>query len=338
MNIIKRNRVLNKAVMPALALAISALSLSGCGNDISEGYWELSEATEGKKTVKSDELEEYGLDGSYIVTGKNGDGYAVFFDIPADFQTDEDKGVMTFATGKVDYKASGSKLTLEDSNITLVYKKSKDDAPPRPEDTDYALGGSVQSFEDDEDTAGDSRAGDVGKDDNDMSYSSPHEFFEGDWYGWWQLSARKKFWKDYDGEIYDVMCEVKMDDDTSGTMTLWDAGMPYDEPIARMPVTVSNKGYDPQIGSMQPDNGGQFLDGEVTESSWFADPGVYDWKNYMMIAGTYIDGDGDEAFDYVFHLKKWGDDWSDFSQKPPQFAWYQKQIKAGKPMPDTLPE
>ena len=170
-----------------------------------------------------------------------------------------------------------------------------------------------------------------------LDYTCPREYFEGNWYGWWKLDGRTDFWKQLDGEVFDVLCKVEMKDDTFGEMVLWDAGMPYEKPIARMNVLVTDRGVNPKIGYMQSDAGGTFLDGEVTNTTWSTDPGAFEWKNYMMITGTYVDGQGVEAFDYVFHLKKWGDDWSDFAQKPPMYDWYKKQIEAGNPMPDTLP-
>ncbi len=363
MNIIKNQ--FKRIAVPALMLVFSALALAGCGKKVSEGYWELSEITEGKTTVHEKALEDYGLDESYIVTEKNGDGYAVLFGIPADFTTNTDKGTMAFETGNVEYKLSGlvgKKLVLSDKNVTMVFKKSKDDAPQKPAAVSLSNPSSEDSSKVDELLADAGKqeqsqslaeddwwnqgewaseiGGDSGSEDGPykLSYNSPREYFEGNWYGWWKLDPRTDFWKQLDGDVFDVLCKVEMQDDTFGVMTLWDAGMPYENPIARMPVIVSDKGYDPKIGEMQSDAGGKFLDGEVTNTTWSTDPGTYDWKNYMMITGTYIDGNGNEAFDYVFHLKKWGDDWSDFSQKPPQFSWYEKEIEAGNPMPDTLPE
>jgi hypothetical protein len=345
----------------ALAIAASMAMLTGCGGKkVSEGYWQLKQISEGKETVKGDDLEEYGLEEAYIVTEKSGEGYAVLFGIPVNFEVNEDKGNFEFSTGKVDYKVSGKKLTLADSNVTMVFEKSKDDAPAKPAEValaGYSQGGGSSDDipanldfdwgtgeEDDTEKTDDKWDFGVEEDENTsdgpykLSYSNPREYFEGDWYGWMTISARTDFWKEIDGEVYDAMCKVEMDDDTFGTLTIFDAGMPYEKPIARMPIIVAEDGVNPKIGRIQSDDGGFFLDGKVGNTTWESDPGATDWKNYMMIAATYVDGNEVEAMDYVFHFKKWGDDWSDFSQKPPHYDWYKKLIDKGEPMPAAPPE
>ena len=346
----------------ALAFAAS-VAVMGCGGKkVSEGYWVLTEVSEGKETVKNDDLEDYGLEEAYIVTEDNGEGYAVLFGIPADFEINEDKGSFSFETGNVDYKLSGKKLTLADSNITMVFEKSKQDAPDKPKevalasysqdassDDDFFSGWDTEEDEneDDADEADDEDDDwDYGEDEEDssdgpydLSYSNPREYFEGDWYGWMTVTGRTDFWKQINGEVYDAMCKIEMDDDTFGTCTIFDAGMPYEKPIARIKILVNDKGTDPKKGYMCDDNDGFFLDGDYDMHNRLdVDPGVFDWSNYMMIAGTYVDGDEVDAMDYVFHFKKWGDDWSDFSQKPPHYDWYKKLIDAGKPMPSAPPE
>lgn len=344
---------IERLTVPVLALIFVSLALTGCGSKrVSEGYWELSEVSEGKTAVKGDDLEEYGLEEAYIVTEDNKEGYAVLFGIPADFEINEEKGDFKFETGKVSYKLSGKNLTLADSNITMVFKKSKEDAPKKPEEA--AISGSFRTDPGKDEVKAD-RVADTpenevenedkkdGKDTKDgsydLSYNNPREYFEGDWYGWMTIDGRTDFWKQIDGEVYDMMCKVEMDDDNFGTVTIFDAGMPYEEPMARVKVVVNDSGADPKKGYMTDDNSGFFLDGDFDmHNKWDIDPGVYDWSNYMMIAGTYVDGSEEDAMDYVFHFKKWGDDWSDFPQKPPHFDWYKKLIDAGEPMPAAPPE
>ena len=121
---IMKNRI-SRITIFALALAAFASVLAGCGNKVSEGYWILKQVSEGEETVKGDDLEDYGLDEAYIVTKKDGEGYAVLFGCPVDFEIDEDKSTIEFETGKVDYEISGSKLTLADSNIPWYLKRAR---------------------------------------------------------------------------------------------------------------------------------------------------------------------------------------------------------------------
>ena len=99
---------LKRLTVCALVSVAVAVILTGCGSDkITEGYWVLSEVKEGDKTVKGKDLDEYGLEEAYIVTEKNGSGYAVLFGIPADFAINEENGNVKFETGKVEYSVSG---------------------------------------------------------------------------------------------------------------------------------------------------------------------------------------------------------------------------------------
>lgn len=350
---------LKRLSVTALAFAAAAAVLTGCGSKkVSEGYWVLSEISDGEEKAKGDYLEDYGLEDAYIVTEEAGEGYAVLFGIPAEFEINEDKGNFEFETGNVSYKLSGKKLTLADSNVTLVFEKSKEDAPDKPENVALASssqGGSQKNDkpaeekddkDEDEDADTDTDPGededeDKGSDDGpyDLSYNNPREYFEGDWYGWLTIDARTDFWKEIDGEVYDAVCRVEMKDDNFGTVTIWDAFSSYDDPFAKVDVVVNEDGTDPKKGCMTDDNSGFFLDGDFDmHNKWYIDPGATNWSNYMMIASTYVDGEQKEAMDYVFHFKKWGDDWSDFPQRPPHYDWYMKQIEAGNPMPDTIPE
>ncbi len=344
---------LKRLTVCALVFA-ALLAVAGCGSKkVSEGYWVLTEISDSDIKAKGDDLEDYGLEESYIVTDNDGEGYAVLFGIPADFEINEKKGNFEFETGKVSYELSGKKLTLADSNVTMVFEKSKKDAPDKPMDaamTDTSSDGpkkeDLSFVKDKKDSASSDKDWDFGeekdssKDDPyNLSYSNPREYFEGDWYGWMTVTGRNSFWKQIDGEIYDAMCKVEMDDDNFGTVTIFDAGMPYEKPMARVKVVVNDAGTDPKKGLMCDDNSGFFLDGDFDmHNKWYIDPGPFEWSNYMMIASTYVDGNEEDAMDYVFHFKKWGDDWSDFAQKPPHYDWYKKLIDAGEPMPAYPPE
>ena len=328
--------ILKRLTVCALVSAAAAVFLTGCGSDkISKGYWVLSEVKEGEETVKKDDLSEYGLEEAYIVTEENGSGYAVLFGISADFAISEENGNMKFETGKVSYSLSGDKLTLADSNITMIFEKSKDDAPEKPKEV--ALETPEPQNEEATDDSGNDQA------DNGpfkLNYSNPREFFEGDWYGWMKIDNTKTdFWKEIDGEVYDAVCRVEMTDDEHAKVTIWDGGSSYKEPFAQVDCLVSTMGSDPKKGMMYSDGSGFFLDGTFKDNknSWTIDPGSFQFSNYMMITSTYIDGKSVEAFDYIYNFKKWGDDWSDFDPKPAHYDWYKELIDAGESMPDKIP-
>ncbi len=305
-------KMLSVSVLTVAAAAV----MTGCGSSkLPEGYWKLCEVTEGKETVKEDDLSEYGLEETYVVSDDSGNGYAVIFGSSADFTADTEDGTLGFNTGDVSYSVSGKKLTLADSKLKMVFEKSKDDAPAKP----AAVAASAASP---------SASGAASRPENVVS--DPDNFFAGDWYGWWTIDSNTDFWNDLDGEMFDVLCEVKMNDDETGVLTLWDAEMPYNEPIARVNVRLSD--------GMLVSEDGFFLDGQIGQSTWMLMPEANGISDYMMITSHYIDGDGEDAMTYTFHLKKWGASWDDFGTLPPQYDWYESMVDAGESMPDTLPE
>ena len=57
-----KDRLRNAAVC-ILAVSATAAVLTGCGGKkVSEGYWVLTQVSEGKETVDNDDLEDYGLE------------------------------------------------------------------------------------------------------------------------------------------------------------------------------------------------------------------------------------------------------------------------------------
>lgn len=326
----------------AAALSLAALALSGCGSSkLKEGYWKLVKVAEDDETVKEKDLEDYGLDDAYIVVEDDDDeGYAVFFGIPADFSCDPDKGELKFDTGKVSYKASGNTLTLADENITMTFEKSKDDAPKKP--STISVTNSVDSSDEK------SSSEDSGKStsSSELSYTrqaarpisdnlDTEKYYDGDWYGWWTITGITDSWKELNGEKYDIMGEILLDDDGTGIVTLWDADYSYDDPIALVTVMTEESvfGDIPCLVS----TGGYFLDNEIEAGDWNIDASFMGRSNYLEISSSYKE-DGEDAMLYDMTMKKWGDTWDDVNSKPPLFDWYLDLVDKGESMPDALPK
>ncbi|MBR5406900.1 MAG: hypothetical protein IK111_04550 [Lachnospiraceae bacterium] len=309
-----------KGFRTGLILCIAAFlaALTGCGKgETPVGYWKLTEFTENGDAVKEDDLDEYGLDGAYVVLDDDNTGYAMLFGVRADFECDPGKGCFDFEdTGAVNYGASDKKLVLADKTVTLTFEKSRDLSGDKPE------GGSDETGSSETDT------GNTGRSES----SEDNGYFGGDWYGFIEIDSWDDSWKNMDGERYDIMAEVKMNDDGTGVMTLWDDDMPYNNPIAKVDVS-SRAGLDENIGAITTE-GGYFLDDEIEHADWIIDPGKSGVSDYMKIDAHYYDKGGNLAMDYTIHLKKWGADWDDLGEYPPGYDRY-KEIK-GESMPDKL--
>ena len=112
-------------------ISVAALLLTGCGKSVPDGYYVLDSVTEGDKTVKADELDKYGLEGSYVVFDE-GEGYVCLMDTPEDATYDSDKGVIKTSFGNISASANGKNLTLADGKLSMKFVLSKEDAPKKP--------------------------------------------------------------------------------------------------------------------------------------------------------------------------------------------------------------
>lgn len=331
-----------KSLLTLTLLGVMGVCLGGCGSSKpSEGYFTLSEVREGEETVKEKDLDDYGLEDAYIVVDKKGNGYAVLFGVPVQFECNEKEGTLTFDTGDVAYAASGKEITLSDQNISMTFKKSKEDAPEEP----YAVALADYAFAGEQGGIDKSDVGNPGKkpgahqlggdpetdgpDFGETESVNPEEFFAGDWYGWWTIeNTQTDFWDQLNGETFDIMAEVKVNGTGEGTLTLWD--LKYTDPIAKADVSFSETD-----GTMISESG-TFMDDKIGNSDWIISPGNY--EDYMQIAAPCNDADGNHIFDYVIHLKKWGASWDDFGLYPPSYEWYQELVDGGNSMPDAVPE
>ena len=353
-----RTPVLFTAVLAALA----SLAVCGCGSKGADGYYTLTGVNEEGKKVSEDDLSDYGLDDSYVVFDGD-EGYLVIMDTPEDFEYDAGKGIISTQFGEVNVKVSGSKVTLEDSQFSMTFKKSKDDAPSKPEtvavssDSDAAseTEGSSESagsgtLADDFDWAdfdyenydwandpdgvlammtedGDG-AGDAGEEESMLA------FWNGDWYGWYEIDAFADKYKKLEGVKASVMAKTTLEADGSGTIRLWD-----NEGDFANAVTSNNGSGLTKLGTTLSESGTCF-DRPLEHADWNIDPGLYDHENYICIDARMYDDNDDLQFYYTIHLVKWGSSWDGFSEDelPNDYEWYKEQIEAGNPMPSTMPE
>ncbi len=349
-----KNKIKEYALL--MITGAAALLLAGCGGKVSEGYYVLTSAVEGDTKVKEEDLSDYALEDSYLVVDEDGDGYTVLFGIPAYFENDTKNGVLSFETGDVNYSASGKKITLSDENISLTFEKSKEDAPDEPDAVELASysikgdkgskaakGGKGGKKKAAQEPAGDDPdEEDTG--DADTGTKSPEEvaaeYFCGDWYGWWTVErGLTDLWNEYEGERFDVMAEIKMNDDGDGAvMTIWDGQLSYEKPLGTIDISFT-AGSNPAKGAFTTE-GGMFLSNEIEPGEWTVDPGLFPFEDYMLIEAEHYDDEelgGEHVMDFVMHLKKWGASWDDIGAVPPSYDWYKNLVDAGESMPDTIP-
>lgn len=308
------------------ALLIAACVLAGCkSSKAPEGYYTLTSITEGDTTVKEKNLDEYGLEDSYIVFEEGGDGYLVLLDMPTDFSFDKKKGILETSYGDVKLVNNGKTVTLSDSQVSMEFKKSKEDAPEKPDDS-YVAQNPANPAGGGDDTDWDEIMG--------IDRSAMETFWNGEWFGWWELNGNINEWDQYEDVKYPVFATTSLDSEGNGEIYLWD----NDGELAD--VICSNNGYGlTELGTMLSESG-SFYDRPLEHADWNIDPGIDQHEGAFQIDAYYRDENGDILFDYTIHLVKWGLPWSDFEKDelPDEYDWYMDLVDRGEPMPDKLPE
>ena len=318
-----------KYLLTCFLIPACAQLLSACGkSDVPEGYFTLNEITEGDETVKEKDLDDYGLEGSYLVFDEDGEGYIMLLDTASDISFNKKDQTVETKYGEVAFKKDGKNVILSDGQVSMTFKKSKKDAPQKPDKADF---GKKKPQADADD----------GTDDIDWDAVMGVEgdalgtFWNDKWFGWWELDGNINEWDQYEDIKFPVLATTSLDSDGTGNIYLWDNdGMLAD-------VTCSNNGYGlTEYGTMLSESG-EFFGEPIEHADWNIDPGIYDdHKGYIRIDAYYRDKDGNNLFSYTIHLVKWGLPWDDFDEDelPDNYEWYMDQINSGNQQPETMPE
>jgi hypothetical protein len=257
------------------------------------GYYVLDQATEDGETMTGDEFREMGFD-YYVLL--NEDGTAVC-------QTDDiatgtwDKGVMKLRseggdTANIEYEINGDELTIDWGGLIMIYVRSSGTPPTL-----------IVSGE----TSG------AGK------LSELQEWWDGDWYGYWEPHSVTDDYNHLDEGRWDCYATIKMNPDNTGVIYLWEDG----EDFATVDITLSEYGVGDK-GAAMSESGHYWNGDEIGHADWIIDPGIYDYEDYMVIDGRYVDED-DEGFYYMVYLRPWGQLWEENpeDERPPWYEdWY----------------
>ncbi len=163
------------------------------------------------------------------------------------------------------------------------------------------------------------------------------DWWNGEWYGWWQMSGCYGDYESMEGDWWDVCGVIDLDTDYTGTIELWDEDYTRSEPMASAQVSLSEAGTG-EHGTVTSE-GGWFTNVTLEHADWIVDPGLLDYDDMIWISGDYEDGD--DEFHYDIYLRPWGLYWKDMEEDayPYRYTdWYLPLIDAGKSMPDSIGE
>ncbi len=159
-------------------------------------------------------------------------------------------------------------------------------------------------------------------------------FWNGDWYGWWEIDGWTDEWKKLNDYKFDIMANTWYNVETNEAgIRLWD----NDTELGLVNGDISGGLF--RFGNFRSEEG-YFYKQDIAHADWMIDPGMYDHLAYLQIEGRYRDENDDIQFDYTIHLVKWGYRWEDFEEEelPNHWDWYTKLVENGDSMPETMPE
>lgn len=202
-----------------------------------------------------------------------------------------------YAPNVLAYTISGKTLNIEDSFGNIVtYEKTSD--------ADTPLDISPAS-----ETAGES-----------VSY----DWWEGAWYGWWCIRNGTGSYAPATGIAWDAYAEIKVSNDNSGVITIWDTGIDREDALIRAyadfgPGSTSRGAVVTQRVVFFPrgywNNGMEAVTMEDSTQGWTIDPAdstVSHFENMLEITGHYQNpDDAADSFDYFIYLRPWGTLWED---------------------------
>ena len=161
------------------------------------------------------------------------------------------------------------------------------------------------------------------------------EWWNGEWYGWWQMTGCSGYYESMEGQRWDVCGVIDIGADDTGTVTLWDEDYTKAEAMAAATVSLSDTGTG-EHGTMMSE-GGWFTDVALEHADWIVDPGLMEQEDMICIDGWYEDGE--DEYHYEIYLRPWGLKWDDTEEdRLPNYYddWYLPLIDAGKSMPDSI--
>ena len=161
------------------------------------------------------------------------------------------------------------------------------------------------------------------------------DWWNGGWYGWWTMTGCTGGYEEMEGQWWDVCGLIDLEEDYTGTLTLWDEDYSWANPTAWMKVTLNKEGTGAH-GTLMSEEG-WFTDVPVEHADWIIDPGLVRYEKMIHIEADYENGD--DSFHYQMFLRPWGTYWDDVDETALPYLyyeWYLPLIEAGEPVQEVI--
>lgn len=172
--------------------------------------------------------------------------------------------------------------------------------------------------------------------------TAPQEYWSGDWYGFWIITAEEGNY--YDGmddgyHWWDIAGRIKLDNAGSGSLVFWDQDGSEEDPIWESALNVTAEDVNAE-GSLECLDG-YFYDQELTDVGMILEPDSSRYDHLILYIGTYPDPQGSgSSFEYQIVMLPWGMTWdniSDGNYHPSTYTdWYVPAIEAEAALPSTI--
>ena len=298
-----------KKLFIVLVAVILVIGMGACGNKTQEevdpniGIWQAVTVEDGDYSY---EAKDAGF-GDFTVELKSGGKCTVTLD-----------GQNYNGT----WKLEGNSLTLKAGLLTVTGMIENDRMKI---ENLYDLGLNVILFMNGAKPSGSTDSG--GSEPTSGNLGSELSWWNGEFYGYWQVSSATGQFADWEGGVWDCYAVINVDSDATATMYVWDDEI--DMATAKMSIDLG--GGVASMGSARSE-GGEAFRTPLKGGDWIILPTYEGYEDYFgnIFPDDYMELDAttdtdDGYVDYKIVLRPWGILWNDLPEdmRPPYYdSWY----------------
>jgi hypothetical protein len=167
--------------------------------------------------------------------------------------------------------------------------------------------------------------------------SNMPEWWDGQWYGWYNIHEAGGVWKEQEGEAFSCVAFIDMRDDLTGTFYLWD----FYEELAAVEIVLEPDVGAKGMGFVSAVTGEMFGNFAVGSRAFDISPGAEKVDDLIWINSEVAQTNNPEEYyvEYELVLRPWGVVWGDSGYDPPSAdAWYKEMMAEHSSMLEALKE